>query len=197
MAMTRSEKIRIFVWPGRLPRKYDSITHITAASTGLASLIGALCFLPSRGPYGLLYFAFTVLLGTYLGRAVAIEMLDRVPVLLTGILQVSAVLLIIAGFVAFVSAIYFTFKTGSLAYLSGALLIVASVTVIFRNSELAGMFAYLDLAFSLICIVIFLHGPNIISGVGAGLCLFVTGYYFGKTENHVIGPTPGGTSSLV
>lgn len=193
MAMTKSEKIRIFVWPGRLPRNYDNITHITAASTGLAALIGSLCFLPSRGPYGFLYFVLTVLVGTYLGRAVAIEMFDRAPGLLKIVLQISAVLLIIAGFGAVVAAISFAIETGSLTYLSGALFVVVSITVIFKNSELTSIFAYLDLAFSLICTLIFLRGPNIISGVSAGLCLLVTGYYFGKSENHIIGRTSGKT----
>jgi len=192
--MNRSEKLHILVSPGKLPRKYESITHVTAFSTALAALIGGLWFLDSQDPYRYLYFALTVIGGTYLGRAIAIELIDCAPSLLTWAVRVGAVLLLIAGAWAVSAGLYFTVTTRSLLFLSMAIPLVAFLTVIFANTKWARTVAYVDSALSVICILIFVREPSLLSGISAGLCSVVAGYYLGKTEHPATGPTPDGTS---
>jgi hypothetical protein len=186
--MSLKEKLRILLWPGRLPQKYQSITHVTAFSTGLSSFVGALWILDSQDPYRYLYLAITIITGTYLGRFAAVEVLDHAPNALRLALKLSAAVLSVASLIILLVGVYLVVATGTFRYLSMAIAIATCVTLIFKESGWSMTVAYVDLGLSLISILIFVHEPNLISGISAALCAAVTSYYFGKTEHLVQDP---------
>lgn len=180
-AMNGYERIKLFIWPLRLPPGYELASRTSAVGTGLSVAFGASYFLP----HGHIAFIATVILGSFVGRWVGLAVIWLAPGPHTKMLRGFWLLWVLAAVAILVWATWAALSRRDLVFLTEAFAISATPTVALSRLDLRRAFACIELTLAFVCMIVLLITRNPLAGLSSMVCALIAGYLFGGLRRSV------------